>query len=176
MDVETDVYKDISISTSNGNRTIKAGGRIDRLDCITDAQTGKKIIRVVDYKTGRASTKKVNSIDEIFIRPIEQGKHADYFLQIMLYSVIVRKDEKFNNESFAVSPTLLFIQNSPDTNYNPIIDIGNDKVSDIIDYEEEFSNHISEILSEIFEPNIPFLPTEDNATCANCPYRNLCGI
>lgn len=175
-DIETAVYKEMSVTTSTGNRTINIGGRIDRLDCVTDMKTNKEKIRVVDYKTGHSAIKKINSIEEIFRRPVEAGKHADYFLQIMLYSIIIRKNETYNEKKLPVSPALLFIQNSLEKDYDPIICIGKDKINDIAEYEEEFCNNLTNILTEMFEPDIPFLPTEDNATCAHCPYHIFCGI
>lgn len=173
---EKDVYKDMVIDTNEGRKTIKIGGRIDRLDCITDKNTGKETIRVIDYKTGTYPQKKINSIEEIFVRPVDPQKHADYYFQIMLYSAIVRNDGKYNTRGLAVSPSLLFIQKSQGTDYDPTINIGKEKVTDIIQYEEEFNKNLSAILSEIFDPGKPFHPTEDNAACAYCPYRNFCGV
>lgn len=175
-DVENSVYQEMPVVTSAGKRAINIGGRIDRLDCITDMKTNKERIRVVDYKTGHYAMKRINSIGEIFARPVEHGKHADYFLQIMLYSVIIRKDGKHNEKGLRVSPALLFIQNSLEEDYDPVICIGKDKVDDIAQYEEEFCDNLLKILAEIFEPDMPFSPTEDNATCTNCPYKKFCGV
>lgn len=175
-DVENSVYKRMPVVTSAGERMINIGGRIDRLDCITDVKTSQDRIRVVDYKTGHYAMKKINSIEEIFARPVEHGKHADYFLQIMLYSIIIRRDAKHNEKGLPVSPALLFIQNSLEEDYDPAISIGKDKIYDIAGYEEEFCENLLKILAEIFEPNMPFSPTEDNATCTNCPYKSFCGV
>lgn len=175
-DVESSVYKKIRIHTSAGQREISIGGRIDRLDQIRDKNTGTERIRIIDYKTGRGITKKINSVDEIFKMPTEQDKHADYFLQTMLYATIIRHDTNLNGDNMPVSPALLFIQQMSGEDYDPTIAIGKDKVTDIADYEEEYNANLNRIVSEIFEPTIPFRPTKDKAACEYCPYRGLCGL
>ena len=50
--------------TKQYNLTI--GGIIDRLDILTDKQTGKPRIRVVDYKTGNQPSSPIKSIEEVF--------------------------------------------------------------------------------------------------------------
>ena len=175
-DVESSVYKKIRIHTSAGQREISIGGRIDRLDQIRDKNTGIERRRIIDYKTGRGITKKINSVDEIFKMPTEQGKHADYFLQTMLYATIIRHDTNLNGDNMPVSPALLFIQQMSGEDYDPTIAIGKNKVTDIADYEEEYNANLNRIVSEIFEPTIPFRPTKDKAACEYCPYRGLCGL
>mgnify|MGYP002167042953 FL=1 len=132
-------------------------------------------IRVIDYKTGRYPTKKINSVDEIFLMPTVREAHADYFLQTMLYAIIIRHDKKYNPEQLPVSPALLFIQHSSDDDYDPTIMIGKDIVDDVEKYEEDFSRHITDIVSEILEPTQPFYPTSDKAVCEYCQYRKICG-
>lgn len=174
-DVESSVYRKFTVTTSGGTRDINIGGRIDRLDQVHDKVTGSERIRIIDYKTGRFPVKKINSMEEIFAMPAEQGKHTDYFLQTMLYAMIIRHDQKYNKGNFAVSPALLFIQHTAEDDYDPTISIGKDRVVDIADYEEEFSTRLSAIVSEIFEPSLPFRHTEDKSVCEYCPYRSLCG-
>lgn len=173
--VEASAYRSMTINTSQGKREIKIGGRIDRLDRIFDKDTACARLRIIDYKTGRYSLKKINSVDEIFNMPIEPGKHADYFLQTMLYAMIIRHDRDYNPEALPVSPALLFIQHTSEDNYDPTIAIGQERIKDIADYEDEFTERLLGIVSEIFEPEIPFCPSEDKSVCEYCPYRSLCG-
>ena len=174
-DIESSVYKDITIKTSRGTREIAIGGRIDRLDQITDKASGTERIRVIDYKTGRCPSKKINSTDEIFEIPTVREKHADYFLQTMLYASIIKHDGKINPRRLPVSPALLFIQQASGDGYDPTLTIGKDIVYDIADYEENFNRNLSNIIAEIFEPQQPFQPTEDKSACEYCPYRKICG-
>lgn len=174
-DIESSIYNEFTIKTSAGERKINIGGRIDRLDQIFDKETGSERIRVIDYKTGRYPSKKINSISEVFERPIVSERHADYYLQTMLYAMLIKQDKVYNPENLPVSPALLFIQHSSDDNYEPTIKIGKEKVLDIAKFDNEFSTRISDIVSEIFEPTIPFYPTDDKSVCEYCPYRKICG-
>lgn len=175
-DVERDVFHPFSITTSKGERSVNIGGRIDRIDQITDAERGCERIRIIDYKTGGRQPKKVNSLDEIFMMPPERDKHTDYFLQTMLYSIIVKNDTELNSRKLSVSPALLFIQHTQDENYDPTIEISGERVFDIAGYEADFCVSLTRIVTEMFEPNVPFSPTTDISTCASCPYRGLCGV
>ena len=107
--------------------------------------------------------------------PTVSEKHADYYLQTMLYASIIRHDKKANPRQLPASPALLFIQQSSGDDYDPTITIGKDYVNDIADYEEDFTKRLSAIVAEIFEPDIPFNPTEDKSACEHCPYRRICG-
>lgn len=174
-DVETSVYTQLAITTSMGTRQINVGGRIDRLDQVYDKAAGCERLRVVDYKTGRYPSKKVNSVEEIFLMPIEPDRHADYYLQTMLYSMIVRHDTRVNPKGRAVSPALLFIQHTAEEGYDPTLVIGKERVADVADYEEEFTDRLKAVVSDIFDPQKPFNPTEDKSMCGLCPYAGLCG-
>ena len=174
---EEKVYQQIPITTSDGSRTISVGGSIDRLDQITNPITGEQYIRVVDYKTGsRDLRRKVNELAEIFSPDNIREKHTDYYLQTMLYSIIVRQHPKLNPTQLPVSPALLFIQHTMAEDYDPTLSIGKEKINDIQTYVTDFLENLQKLVSEIFEPQQPFLPTTDKKNCAHCPYRQLCGL
>lgn len=175
-DVEASIQMDSVITTSNGKRTVKIGGRIDRLDQINDEENGGQRLRIIDYKTGRYLTKSINTVYEIFSMPPEQGKHADYFLQTMLYACIIRHDKALNQGNLPVSPALLFIQYTSEDDYDPTLAIGKKPITDIAEYEEEFTERLRAVVSEIFEPDVPFRPTADKTACGHCPYSRLCGL
>ena len=174
---EEKVYQQIPVTTSDGSRTISVGGSIDRLDQITNPITGEQYIRVVDYKTGsRDLRRKVNELAEIFSPDNIREKHTDYYLQTMLYSIIVRQHPKLNPTQLPVSPALLFIQHTMAEDYDPTLSIGKEKINDIQMYVTDFLENLQKLVSEIFEPQQPFLPTTDKKNCAHCPYRQICGL
>lgn len=176
--LEKEVYTHIDIPSVNGtSKRIRVGGSIDRLDAITDRDTGQRRIRVVDYKTGSHEIRRTPSdISEVF-SPDEVGgdKHTDYYLQSMLYSLIVRTDSQLNPASSPVSPALLFIQRTFGDNYDPTVSIGKQKVIDINDYAADYRALLASLIGEIYNPDVPFSPTGDNKRCQNCPYCALCG-
>ena len=146
------------------------GGTIDRLDRIT-MQDGSSRIRVIDYKTGSRKPKAMADVDAIFA--MESLKdHSDYYLQAFLYSHIVRQSSK----GVAVSPALLFIQHAGSEDYDPTLCLGKEPVTDIAEVSAHFMQRLEGIVSEIFNPTQPFVPTEEGQRCQRCPYAGLCGI
>lgn len=145
------------------------GGYIDRLDNITDPETGEERIRVIDYKTGAKQLKAFPDIEAIF-DPDNIPDHSDYYLQAFLYSHIVRLRSKT-----AVSPALLYIQHAGVDNYDPTLCLGKDAVRDIAPYSEEYMRLMNGKIMEIFNKDIPFIPIEDRKRCQYCPYADICG-
>ena len=163
-----------SAPTKQYNLTI--GGIIDRLDAVTDKQTGKPRIRVVDYKTGNKPSSPIKNIDEIFDPKNIARKHSNYYLQAILYSLIVSRSKRWNPANHPVSPALLFIKQAPANHYDPTLHIDKHPISDVTVYEEEFLTKLKHTLADIYSPDTPFTPTDDRKKCELCPYRMLCGL
>ena len=159
---------------------MRIGGMIDRLDAVSASGNPSfgnlaEHIRVIDYKTGRAATSHPSELDDIFGCGSDSLKrHSDYYLQSMLYSIIVSHNQKFNPAKNPVSPCLLFIQNAGAENYTPILKIGKAPIEDVSEYEEDFWKQLENVVNEIYNPNIPFSPTTDHDRCKACPYAALC--
>lgn len=170
INMECDVMDKFEISTSEGLKTIEIGGRIDRIDMIT--QQDAKYIRVIDYKTGNKTNNNISSVEDVFDNSLITKKHTDYFLQAMLYSCIV--STKHNKEKLPVRPALLYIQHTQADHYDPVLQISKEAIKDITDIKENFLKMLLNKVSEIFEPQIPFHKTEDISRCTNCPYHGLC--
>ena len=163
-----------SAPTKQYNLTI--GGIIDRLDILTDKQTGKPRICVVDYKTGNQPSSPIKNIDEIFDPNNIRSKHSNYYLQAILYSLIVSRSKRWNPAGHPVSPALLFIKQAPANHYDPTLHIDKHPISDVTVYEEEFLTKLKHTLADIYSPDTPFTPTDDRKKCELCPYRMLCGL
>ena len=176
IDVEHKVFTQIKVRLEDGNDiTFGIGGIIDRLDKVKD-QEGNERIRVLDYKTGKVPSQLVASIDDVFSGVNTSKKHSDYYLQTMLYSAIVRTSEKDNPANQAVSPALLFIQHASAEDYDPTLEIARSKINDIQELYDDFMQGLQGVVNEIFTASLPFSPTEDQTTCAMCPYQRLCKI
>lgn len=147
---------------------ILIGGRVDRMDMVTDAE-GCDHIRVIDYKTGSHRLKSLPDVDAVF-NPENIKDHSDYYLQAMLYAQIVAKD----HPDTPVSPGLLFIQHAGAEGYDPVLQLGREPIRDIRDHAERFTELLNDTVSRMLNPDIPLQPTEDRDRCANCPYRQLC--
>ena len=184
MEEEAKVYTSLSfttspshhLTTSPSHHLITIGGIIDRLDILTDKQTGKPHIRVVDYKTGNQPSSPIKNIDEIFDPNNIRSKHSNYYLQAILYSLIVSRSKRWNPANHPVSPALLFIKQAANNDYDPTLCIDKHPISDVTVYEEEFLTQLKHTLADIYSPDTPFTPTDDRKKCELCPYRMLCGL
>ena len=191
MEEEAKVYTQLSFTIPSGGALkggalvssaptnphhLTIGGIIDRLDAVTDKQTGKRRIRVVDYKTGNQPSSPIKNIDEIFDPNNIRSKHSNYYLQTILYSLIVSRSKRWNPANHPVSPALLFIKQATTNDYDPTLCIDKHPISDVTVYEEEFLTKLKETVADMYSPNVAFTPTDDRKKCELCPYRMLCGL
>ena len=191
MEEEAKVYTQLSFTIPSGGAlkggalvssaptkqySLTIGGIIDRLDAVTDKQTGKRRIRVVDYKTGNKPSSAIKSIEEVFDPKNIASKHSNYFLQAILYSLIVSGSKEWNAANDPVSPALLFIKQAPANDYDPTLLIDKHPISDVTVYEEEFLTKLKETVADMYSPDAAFTPTDDRKKCELCPYRMLCGL
>lgn len=147
---------------------MQIGGLIDRLDMIDDPVTGEERIRVIDYKTGSRRLKALSDVDAIF-DPANVKEHSDYYLQAFLYSYIVAQQSPQ-----AVSPALLFIQHAGGEDYDPILKLGKEPVRDIRSVAPRYIEKLQETISEVFNSDLAFTPTDDDSRCRSCPFVALC--
>ena len=152
------------------NYQLSLGGIIDRLDLITTPD-GTERIRVIDYKTGSHKLKPLANVDAIFAQESLKD-HSDYYLQTFLYSHIVRR----SSNGVPVAPALLFIQHAGTDDYDPTLRLGTEPVNDIATVSERYMELLEAVISDMFNPDLDFVPTDDRQRCRNCPYATLCGI
>ena len=179
--MEIVVSTTLGVATARGEKLFRIGGFIDRLDAVAangNPSAGGNLaerIRVIDYKTGRAQATHPKDIDEVFgTTPQAMNKHSDYYLQAILYSLIIKNDRRFNPAQEPVSPGLLFIQNAGSEDYDPTLKLGKELLSDVALLEAEFTEHLRSLLADIYNPAVPLKPTEDKKRCIYCPYAALC--
>lgn len=178
LGLELVVKTGIEVETSIGKLSLTIGGFIDRLDAVAangnaNGNNLAERIRVIDYKTGRISTTHPRALNEVF-NPSMLNKHTDYYLQSMLYSIIVKHNKDLNPGQEPVSPGLLFIQNAGAEDYDPTLKMGKELISSIDVYEEEFMKQLKVLIANIFDKDQPFRPTDDKHRCEYCPYAALC--
>lgn len=168
--LEYEVVDDWTIRLGDKEFMTTIGGSIDRLDAVEI--DGVERIRVIDYKTGGGKFNFLSDVKSIF----ESGEsHNNYYLQTLLYSIIVRQSQQLNKQQLPVSPALLFIQHSAGEDYDPILCFGKEKIVDVAPFIHSFTEMLHTCVDEIFNPDIPFMPVEDDKSCRSCPYAQLCG-
>lgn len=165
----------VSMDIKVGRRTIKVGGRIDRIDHVNIGEPTERL-RVVDYKTGTREASDIKGMEEVFDRANITKKHSDYILQAMLYSVIEQYDDTEHNPGrLSVSPALLFIQHTKSKDYDPTLTVNKQPITDVGVYRDDFMRLLKEKLAELYNPDIPFGLTDNADICRVCPYRLMCG-
>ena len=147
--------------------TANIGGRIDRLDRII--KDGKERIRVIDYKTGSRLPRPLADVDAIF-RQENLANHSDYYLQTFLYATLVKADHPHTD----VSPALLFIQHAGADDYDPTLCFGREPIKDVGPNTDRFRELLTQTVDQMFDPDIPYTPTDDRDRCRTCPYNLLC--
>lgn len=166
---------DVSMKLPLKDRTLEIGGRIDRLDRVNIGEPNERL-RVIDYKTGNKVASDIDTVEDIFDNHNIQSKHSDYILQAMLYSIIEQNhDEEHNPQHINVSPALLFIQHTKAKDYDPVLTIAKEPITDVNVYKDDFLRLLKEKLDELYNPDIPFELTDNADFCRVCPYKNICG-
>lgn len=160
---ETKVNADLDVP---GLGVIKFDGIIDRVD----EHRGR--VRVIDYKTGAAPLE-YNDMNHVFNRE----KNQDKALQTLLYCWMFKeKSPKYLAETADVVPhiyavraltkgkeveTRLHAKNNPNFVYTT-------------DIEKELKDAICDLLLEIYNPELAFMPTSEQTRCDTCLFYELC--
>lgn len=145
-------------------------GVIDRID------SKNHHLYVIDYKTGKAD-KEFKSMEELFLRDSLKRKKA--ILQVFLYGILVK--HKPDLAKHMINPGIYDIKNMYKQDFSPAIKTGSGKNTQELaphDFNSligEFKQGLSELFSEIFNPEISFSQTEIEDNCRFCDYRAICG-
>lgn len=160
------VTKECNIDVDGKTINYAIGGIIDRLDRLE--KDGR--IRIVDYKTGRLPQHWPAELADIFDTTMNKAIPANYYLQAMLYASLIKEQ----NPGSSVSPSLLYIQQTSNPDYDPTLCINKEPISDIGMFHDEYWALLHNLVSEIFDRNVPFSQTSDTERCTYCPFKQLC--
>lgn len=155
--------------TVNG-KTLMIGikGKIDRLD----QKQGK--VRVIDYKTGK-DAKEFSSVTSMINR--EDSKRNKAAFQVFFYSYLFYKT--YSGEYSQIEPGLFNSRDLFDDSFSwQLVEKSGrnaQTVHEFRDYLEPFEEIVSELLTEIYDPEIAFDQVEDVSKCRFCPYNEICG-
>ncbi len=157
----------LPVRNEAGDFEATVGGRIDRIDYVAD------IIRILDYKTGRVD-QKIESVNVLF-DPNKKERNSEVF-QVMLYAKLIHS---FMPELTAsIAPGLYPIMDLNQENFDWHISIGPPNKKEIMEdfrnFNDEFTQRLTETVEEIFNPEVPFSPTAITDRCRYCPYRRIC--
>jgi ATP-dependent helicase/DNAse subunit B len=148
-------------------KQIRLKGIIDRLD------SKGAILRIVDYKTG-SDKGHPKSMDALFPTVKVKDRKSQAF-QIFYYAYIMSFQPQFSK--YKLAPTLLYTRSSSKPTADDIYySVGDNQVKDFsAQFGQEFEERLKNIISEIFNPDITFYPTDDEDACKYCDFKDLCG-
>lgn len=161
---------------------------IDRVDEHFN-DDGTSSIRIIDYKTGEDPTQIVDLID-MFQSRNSSTPRAKAMLQLFMYAQAYAQQTAVTastTEQKPIQPWIYSIRKVATEPFTPLKiadsgSVGTDgskkryKV-DITDYSlyvEEFNDLLLEKLKELFDPQTPFTPAEDDHACTFCKFTEIC--
>ncbi len=138
---------------------------IDRIDIVNG------IMRVVDYKTGDESLS-LSNFDSMFTPGLYDKQRAIF--QVLLYCELLAKEP--GCELRPIQPYLYTLHNVLKQGFTPIsTDRGKTVLADYHQVSSEFRKRLDALLSEIFDPSIPFIQAKDDKGCKFCNFKMICG-
>jgi len=153
----------IEYPIQNGLLQVNLKGFIDRID----EKEGR--LRILDYKTGTGKLEFKN-LDEVFEHNKEN--RPKFVLQTFLYGIFYKNAAAGRS----ITPGIYYIRDAFKDDFDTELKNKelNEKVIDFRLYENDFKNHLTTCLEEIFNPEIPFVQTENEKICQYCPYIGIC--
>jgi len=144
------------------NHNIDIGGTIDRIDFINDS------FRIIDYKTGKPSYS-APDIPSLFKK--DSNNRNSTIFQILVYSEIFK--ESLNREQ-SICPSVFYVKDINQAGFDWHIKINKELISDYNTLSEEFNENLNDLISEIFNKNLPFNQTTEEKNCGFCSYTEIC--
>jgi len=122
---------------------------------------------IIDYKTGNVKLD-LKNVEVLF------SSKTDYrlkgYFQMLLYSLIYRQ----NNSEQNFVP-LIYLIDKIKANYSASLIYNKMQVSSTSSVLSDFEELLQNLLSEIFNKEIPFVQTENDANCLYCEFKGICG-
>ncbi|MBX9890461.1 MAG: PD-(D/E)XK nuclease family protein [Amoebophilaceae bacterium] len=137
-------------------RVVRLGGIIDRVD----SKEGS--IRIIDYKTGAPPTT-LSSIADLW--DPTQIKKNKAMLQLIFYTWLFKSIDATAGHQM-ITPYLIPL--------SALFATSGTKIEDITPYMQPFQEKLIALLSNLFDPKIPFIQTENLEICSHCPYVAIC--
>ncbi len=161
-------HLELPVQSGDKQIGVKIKGIIDRLDM----KEGR--VRVIDYKTGKDEKDFVNI--ESFKDRTNINKNKTV-LQVFYYSYLYWK--KFGDEHI-IEPGIFNSRDLFKADFNwRVVQKEPRKpgvhIRDFRPFAKEYEEFITEMLTDIYNPEIPFDQVEDEKVCEFCPYKGICG-
>lgn len=158
-----DLFYPVTLS-AHGSPVVVISGSIDRADRKGNA------VRVVDYKTGKDSTN-FDGVASLFDRQFKERNKAAF--QTLFYSLLYIKNET-DMADVKVVPGLMNRLNLFQDNFTFGLHYRGKVLEDATPLLPEFEDNLEKLLTEIYDPAVPFDQTTDTRKCDWCSYNEIC--
>jgi hypothetical protein len=161
LGLEQKFSRQYQISLDKQSVTVNLGGFIDRIDQLEQG------IRIIDYKTGNCDLN-AKSVAEMFDCSLK--KRPKEVFQVMMYC------EFFLQESLTQVPIIpvLFRLGRFRAGENDHRILLSGKEITFSEIRIEFNQGLKSTLENLFNPDIPFVQSENDQVCRYCPFTGIC--
>ena len=146
------------IFVKNINSFVSLKGYIDRVEM------KEGIINIYDYKTGKGELN-YKDFSTLFDKNFKDRKKD--VLQVLIYAWLYKTENKTKEE---ISTNIYYLRKLFSDNFS-VTPTPENQFSIL---EEDFMRLFTNLLSEIFDENIPFAQTKCKTHCTHCPFKQIC--
>lgn len=153
---------------------IKIAGRIDRIE-----REGN-VLKVIDYKTGKVVAKELETPKDLTLEEALVESDKEKLRQLWLYQYLVTKSmfdgklvlagEKFEN--YAVTAKIYSFRNLKE---KLEVNLSFETDPTIFGFIEKSEGVLTQIITELLNPDINFTQTTDMKICERCDFKGICG-
>lgn len=170
IDIKTAPFKVLGLE-DNGQLNFKVNdqlniffrGIIDRVDEVNG------VVRIIDYKTGKAENSFKN-IESLGDRHNKTRNKAAF--QTIIYSMFYAAK---NPGAKQVIPGIYALRNIFQEKFDPLLkNRETGEYANFNDVRDEFEGVLKELFEDLYNPSIAFSPTDDLRKCSFCPYNIIC--
>jgi hypothetical protein len=165
------VYEKVIFGKS---QKIKIAGRIDRIE-----REGK-MLKVIDYKTGKVVAKDLETPKDLSLEEALLNPDKEKLRQLWLYQYLITKSmneqpliiggEKF--EDYGVTAKIYSLRNLKE---KLEVNLSFESDTTIFGFIEKSEEILTQIITALLNPEIPFVQTDEIKTCERCDFKGICG-
>ncbi|MCX6272013.1 MAG: PD-(D/E)XK nuclease family protein [Bacteroidetes bacterium] len=138
----------------------RLGGKVDRIDQY------EHDYYLIDYKTGKLEEKDVRLVNA---EKLKDDPAMDKVFQLMIYSYLFYKQQ--NPKLSLIIPGIISLRRPAAGILTLKLPEGSDLLKEGISMME---NLVKKILDDLYNPEVPFIQTENLITCTYCLYKPIC--
>ena len=172
-ETEYDLKMTMPIEVNGEKFDVRLAGRADRIDSLNDG----KMMRVIDYKTGKPRLN-YSGIDSLFHGEPIVTKRESNIINTLMYSMMLYHEMRNKNRNVDVRPELFYVGSMVRNDYSPrFVERVENKSRTLEGYSEvaeEFEANVKATLCEMFDRTTPFKQCEDDSACQYCDYQTIC--